>query len=165
MSLVETFHAEHKARLARMGGNPLPTRVRELPKPPEPVKPPAIRPINPEFYYSQMWFYDLIAFAPKPDAVTRPPLRKIARIVADSYGVSLQEMASQNRTKRIVEPRQVAMYLCRKLTLRSFPEIGMFFAGRDHTTVLHAVNKIERMRAFPEMARVVERLTSLVLAP
>jgi chromosomal replication initiator protein len=60
------------------------------------------------------------------------------------YGVTLQELTSEKRTRRIVGPRQVAMYLCRDLTDASLPAIGRAFGGRDHTTVLHAVKKVER---------------------
>jgi chromosomal replication initiator protein len=52
---------------------------------------------------------------------------------------------SSRRTANVVRPRQVAMYLAKQLTLRSLPEIGRRFGGRDHTTVLHAVRKIENL--------------------
>ncbi|MGE4372573.1 MAG: chromosomal replication initiator protein DnaA [Xanthobacter sp.] len=71
----------------------------------------------------------------------------ILRIVAKHYNVSRADILSQRRTANVVKPRQVAMYLAKTLTLRSLPEIGRRFGGRDHTTVLHAVRKIDRLLA------------------
>jgi chromosomal replication initiator protein len=64
-------------------------------------------------------------------------------VVARQYNVSRADLLSSRRTANVVRPRQVAMYLAKILTLRSLPEIGRRFGGRDHTTVLHAVRKIE----------------------
>ncbi len=67
----------------------------------------------------------------------------IQRCVAEEYGVSLAELKLKRRNKTIVIPRQVAMFLSRELTDLSFPEIGVCFGGKDHTTVLHSYNKIK----------------------
>ncbi len=67
----------------------------------------------------------------------------IQRCVTEEFGVSLSELKTRRRNKTIVLPRQVAMYLSRELTDLSLPEIGQFFGGKDHTTVLHAYNKIK----------------------
>jgi len=72
-------------------------------------------------------------------------IEDIQRIVARHYNVSRQDMLSNRRTRIIVRPRQVAMYLAKTLTSRSLPEIGRRFGGRDHTTVLHAMRKVEDM--------------------
>jgi chromosomal replication initiator protein len=64
--------------------------------------------------------------------------------VATRYNVSRSDILSERRTAAVVRPRQIAMYLSKVLTLRSLPEIGRRFGGRDHTTVLHAVRKIEK---------------------
>ena len=64
-------------------------------------------------------------------------------VVARHYNVSKADLLSGRRTRTIVRPRQIAMYLAKVLTPRSLPEIGRRFGGRDHTTVLHAVRKIE----------------------
>ena len=78
---------------------------------------------------------------------TRDPKRvkieDIQKLVATHYNVSRSDILSSRRTANVVRPRQVAMYLSKVLTLRSLPEIGRRFGGRDHTTVLHAVRKIE----------------------
>jgi len=70
-------------------------------------------------------------------------IEEIQRVVARHYNVSKQDLLSNRRTRSIVKPRQVAMYLAKMMTPRSLPEIGRRFGGRDHTTVLHAVRKIE----------------------
>ncbi len=78
---------------------------------------------------------------------TREPkkvkIEDIQRLVANHYNVSKSDILSSRRTATVVRPRQIAMYLSKALTLRSLPEIGRRFGGRDHTTVLHAVRKIE----------------------
>lgn len=79
---------------------------------------------------------------------TREPRRvkieDIQKLVASRYNVSRADILSERRTAAVVKPRQIAMYLSKILTLRSLPEIGRRFGGRDHTTVLHAVRKIEK---------------------
>lgn len=67
----------------------------------------------------------------------------IQRCVAEEFAVSLQDLKTKRRNKTIVLPRQIAMYLSRELTELSLPEIGEFFGGKDHTTVLHSYNKIK----------------------
>ncbi len=73
----------------------------------------------------------------------RVRIEEIQRVVARHYNVSKADLLSARRTRTIVRPRQIAMYLAKVLTPRSLPEIGRRFGGRDHTTVLHAVRKIE----------------------
>ncbi|MER2534175.1 MAG: chromosomal replication initiator protein DnaA, partial [Rhizobiaceae bacterium] len=73
----------------------------------------------------------------------RVRIEDIQRIVSRHYNVSKTELLSNRRTRTIVKPRQIAMYLAKVMTPRSLPEIGRRFGGRDHTTVLHAVRKIE----------------------
>lgn len=72
-------------------------------------------------------------------------IESIQRTVADFYSVSISDLKSPRRTKTLAHPRQVAMYLCKKLTPSSFPEIGTRFGGKDHTTVMHACRKIETL--------------------
>ena len=75
--------------------------------------------------------------------VTSP--KKIAEMVAEFYNVEMADLIKQSRKKEFVKPRQVAMYLIRKELDNSFPSIGDFFGGRDHTTVMHAVEKVDNM--------------------
>jgi chromosomal replication initiator protein len=86
---------------------------------------------------------ELLAHLVGAGEAKRVRIEDIQRIVARHYNVSRQELVSNRRTRVIVKPRQIAMYLAKMLTPRSFPEIGRRFGGRDHTTVLHAVRKIE----------------------
>jgi chromosomal replication initiator protein len=72
---------------------------------------------------------------------------EIQRKVAEHYHLKLSDMMSARRAREVARPRQVAMYLAKKLTPRSLPEIGRRFGGRDHTTVMHAVKRIEALRA------------------
>ncbi len=69
----------------------------------------------------------------------------IQRIVTKHFGVSRQDLLSSRRTRSIVRPRQVAMFLSKQLTQRSLPEIGKKFGGRDHTTVIHAIKKVNEL--------------------
>jgi chromosomal replication initiator protein len=81
----------------------------------------------------------------RPQEPKRVKIEDIQRVVARQYNVSRADLLSSRRTANVVRPRQVAMYLAKIMTLRSLPEIGRRFGGRDHTTVLHAVRKIETL--------------------
>ncbi len=76
----------------------------------------------------------------------RITIEEIQKRVAEHYNIKLSEMHSSRRSRAIARPRQVAMYLAKQLTARSLPEIGRKFGGRDHTTVMHAVRKIDELR-------------------
>ena len=93
----------------------------------------------------------------------RVRIEDIQRIVARHYNVSKTELLSNRRTRTIVKPRQIAMYLAKVMTPRSLPEIGRRFGGRDHTTVLHAVRKIEDLSgADNTLAQELELLRRLI---
>lgn len=74
-------------------------------------------------------------------------VEEIQRKVADHYSVRLSDMIGPKRTRTIARPRQVAMYLAKQMTSRSLPEIGRRFGGRDHTTIMHGVRKIQELMA------------------
>jgi len=76
----------------------------------------------------------------------RISIDQIQRKVADYYNVRMGDMLSARRSRAVARPRQIAMYLSKQLTTRSLPEIGRKFGGRDHTTVIHAVRKVESLR-------------------
>ncbi|MBX9977831.1 MAG: chromosomal replication initiator protein DnaA, partial [Alphaproteobacteria bacterium] len=83
----------------------------------------------------------------------RVTIDDIQKRVAEYYNIKLTEMHSAKRSQNIARPRQIAMYLAKTLTPRSLPEIGRRFGGRDHTTVIHAVRKVEElMEKDPELA-------------
>jgi chromosomal replication initiator protein len=83
----------------------------------------------------------------RPAEPKRVRIEDIQRVVARQYNVSRSDLLCSRRTANVVRPRQVAMYLAKILTLRSLPEIGRHFGGRDHTTVLHAVRKMDALIA------------------
>jgi chromosomal replication initiator protein len=89
---------------------------------------------------------------------------KIQNTVANFFNIPLAEMLSQRRSRPLARPRQIAMYLTKKMTTRSLPEIGRRFANRDHTTVIHAVKTIIKIsEKDDEMKRNIEQLRSLLL--
>ena len=89
---------------------------------------------------------------------------KIQHNVSNFFNIPLAEMLSQRRSRPLARPRQIAMYLAKKLTTRSLPEIGRRFANRDHTTVIHAVKTITRLsEKDDEMKKNIEQLRSLLL--
>jgi chromosomal replication initiator protein len=99
----------------------------------------------------------------RPGEPKRIRIEEIQRIVARHYNVSKQDLLSNRRTRIIVKPRQVAMYLAKTMTPRSLPEIGRRFGGRDHTTVLHAVRKIEDLTSNDtKLAQELELLKRLI---
>ncbi|WP_246152496.1 chromosomal replication initiator protein DnaA [Roseospira navarrensis] len=75
----------------------------------------------------------------------RITIEEIQKKVAEHYNIRIADMSSARRSRAVARPRQVAMYLSKQLTQRSLPEIGRKFGGRDHTTVMHAVKKIEEL--------------------
>jgi chromosomal replication initiator protein len=93
----------------------------------------------------------------------RVKIDDIQKLVASHYNISRADILSSRRTANVVRPRQIAMYLSKVLTLRSLPEIGRRFGGRDHTTVLHAVRKIEELAAKDKgLAEVIELLKRIL---
>lgn len=97
----------------------------------EPKKPPAV-PKNP------LWFRML-------DDKPLPTMDNIIRVVADHYGLTPTDIRSGRRERKVVHPRMIATYIARNLTELSYPQIGRFVGGRDHSTAVHAFQKIERL--------------------
>jgi chromosomal replication initiator protein len=84
---------------------------------------------------------------------------QIQRKVCDFFGIKMSDLKAQNRTKAIAFPRQIAMYLSRQLTHASLSEVGRAFGGKDHTTVLHAVDKIQNLlQEDPKLRKIVDGL-------
>jgi chromosomal replication initiator protein len=87
----------------------------------------------------------------------------IQKKVAKYYEIKLSDMSSAKRSRCIARPRQIAMYLCKQLTIRSLSEIGRKFGGKDHTTVMHAVKKVEELRATDcEINKDIEKITNII---
>lgn len=152
MSYAAQLQAEHKARLVRLG-----------------VSRKAVKELNELLTQQEELIADIKANETKvPDAVTewvqrqraitaeiksavqggedaRPSLLAIQSATAAYFNISRDDLKARRRTADITHPRQVGYFLCKSLTLRSLPEIGRFFGGRDHTTVLHGVRKVEHL--------------------
>jgi chromosomal replication initiator protein len=102
----------------------------------------------------QRLLHDMLSSGPKTVSTG-----DVQKKVADYFSVSLADMLSNNRSRSVVLPRQIAMYLCKKMTTRSLSEISRRFNKKDHTTVLHAVKRIEQLTAEDSDVRTdVERL-------
>jgi len=96
----------------------------------------------------------------------RMTMAGIKEAVCEHFGLSMIEMESDRRSRDVARPRQVSMYLCKRLTHNSLPQIGNSHGNRDHTTVIHAVRQIERFRAEdPELDFEVEALIAELSKP
>ncbi len=86
-------------------------------------------------------------------------IHRIQKIVSEYFQISVEDIKSKKRSSNIAFPRQIAMYLCRKLTNESFPKIGTEFGGKDHSTVMHSVEKIEKeVENNKELSNIIEKL-------
>lgn len=86
-------------------------------------------------------------------------ITRIQKIVAEYFQISVEDIRSKKRSSNISFPRQIAMYLCRKLTNESFPKIGTEFGGKDHSTVMHSVEKIEQeIKNNSDLASIIKKL-------
>jgi chromosomal replication initiator protein len=128
------FHekiAAHAAALAAPKEPPAPAAIE-----PEVVAAETDPPATP--MSSREWFWPV-------EAEAFPKIRKIQEVVGRYYGVTRADLMSIRRMKELVRPRHVAIYLAKQLTAESLPAIGRRFGGRDHTTCLYALRKIERL--------------------
>ncbi len=86
-------------------------------------------------------------------------ITRIQKVVSEYFQISVEDIRSKKRSSNIAFPRQIAMYLCRKLTNESFPKIGTEFGGKDHSTVMHSVEKIEQeIKNNSDLAGIIEKL-------
>ncbi len=86
-------------------------------------------------------------------------IHRIQKIVSEYFQITVEDIRSKKRSSNISFPRQIAMYLCRKMTSESFPKIGTEFGGKDHSTVMHSVDKIEEeIKVNPDLAKIIEKL-------
>lgn len=123
--------------------------------PPEPY-----RSLEPE-WWPGMWFGDLVSSC----KIGAASVGFIQDVVAKDYGVTKFDLISKKRIHKYVLPRQIAMYFARVLLDRPFPDIGRRFGARDHTTVIHAVQKISaRCVSDPEFAIKIAALRAEILA-
>ena len=149
MSLAHDLITARRDRLARFAAVAVPDhgidlrrRFKVVPEP-EPVEQP--KPIEPEPE-------PIMAEPSEPKLTERPPgflklqVKDIAKAVAKHYGVGLNDLYSARRTVRVVNPRHVAIWVVYKVMACTMPEIGRRFGGRDHTTILHAIRRIDAKR-------------------
>ncbi len=86
-------------------------------------------------------------------------ISRIQKIVSEYFQITVEDIRSKKRSSNISFPRQIAMYLCRTMTSESFPRIGTEFGGKDHTTVMHSVEKIEKeIKVNKDLANIIEKL-------
>jgi len=86
-------------------------------------------------------------------------VHRIQRIVSEYFQISVEDIRSKKRSANIAFPRQIAMYLCRNITGESFPKIGTEFGGKDHSTVMHSVEKIENeIKVNKDLYNIIEKL-------
>ena len=156
MTFAQQLAVERRARLMRLGAIPTkpvakPTEAALLQPKPEPII--FVPPV--ESFYPSMWFWDLVS----SDGKMQPTIKNIQMLVSAKYGVAISEIVSARRDKSVILPRHVAFYLVKQLTTYSYPVIGRYFGGRDHSTIIHAVQKVEaRMQSEPDLRRDVMSL-------
>ena len=86
-------------------------------------------------------------------------IQRIQKIVSEYFQISVEDIRSKKRSSNISFPRQIAMYLCRNMTSESFPKIGTEFGGKDHSTVMHSCEKIEReIKTNKDLADTIDKL-------
>ena len=91
-------------------------------------------------------------------------IENIKKTVCDYFKINVSEMLSQGRSRYLVRPRQIAMYLTKNLTSKSLPDIGREFSGRDHTTVIHSVKTIDKLKGRDEeISKAIEKLKNKIL--
>jgi chromosomal replication initiator protein len=96
-----------------------------------------------------------------PDPVVS--ISRIQKLVADHYKIDPENLKARSNVRQVLLPRQVAMYLCKRLAKKSYPEIARHFGGKHHTTVIHSVEKIEQdMKSNRELAATIERMIEAV---
>lgn len=161
------LHASIAARAAaleekkRQASPILPAAIAEL-SVPAPALPVAISP----GYFPPPHFPDtFVGGDPEPLVFPETPrIRDVQLAVATAYRMTLAEMLSKRRFGPLVNARQVAMHLCCRMTFKSLPEIGRYFGGMDHTTVLHADRQIIiKSRVNPELSERIELLREDIL--
>lgn len=156
------YYDAHKARQALWRTLRPPP---ELPKPCVAVRSPIARLLEQAEISRQMFAANhmLDAVAEVEKVEPRIFVRDIIKACADHWRVTVLDIKSSRRPMSIVVPRQVGMYLSRQLTKCSLPEIGRIFGGRDHTTILHAVNKITRLlQTDDELRAAVEAIKGML---
>jgi chromosomal replication initiation ATPase DnaA len=157
MSFVQSLHQAHKARLTRMATVTAKAGLHIAKRDPAPRY---VLDAN----YERAWAAALLGDGERPPP--QPRVAEIQRATAHDFRITLTDLLSARRTHDVIRPRQVAMYLAKRFTRKSFPAIARLFGDRDHTTVLHAVRKIEqRLATDAELAASVARISQALDHP
>jgi hypothetical protein len=140
MSVIETLAQARKERLQRIAASAVPQAA--TPAGARPGEPTVARSrAVPDRNYERMWAAVIMGVGGQ--SLLRPRVVDILRATALQFGITPDEILAEGHTRKFARPRHVAMYLAKRLTPKSLAEIGRAFAGRDHTTVFHAVKGIE----------------------
>jgi hypothetical protein len=152
MSVVEALAQARRERLQRIAARAVQQMEEAVPAADvhlTPRAPGAKRRYASDPADERAWAMEILGLV---DALVPPPRKprivEIQRATAARCGVPVSELLSERRGQRVSKARHLAMYLARELTLKSFPEIGYAFGGRDHSTVLHGVRRIEAKLPF-----------------
>ena len=94
-------------------------------------------------------------------SVYKNDVHRIQRIVCEYFKIDIEDLKGKKRSKDVNYPRQIAIYLCRKMTNESFPKMGTYFGGRDHSTIISAYQRIERdLKTNSQLQQVIKELKS-----
>jgi hypothetical protein len=165
MSIIETLHQARKARLKRIAERAVtqtaPDAVSHL-RVARPYPPPRCR-LDRD--YERAWALEILGVVARDDRPrARLKVEHVQRATAQHFGISRSEMLSPGRAHSLSRPRHVAMYLAKTLTTKSYAEIGRCFGDRNHTTVLHAVRRIEDLFAHDaELAASVDDIREMLV--
>lgn len=137
----------------------LKTHHPEIDPEPEPI------PVLPPISNRLLKFANEIMTDGSPPVPPQPTIREIQDAVCSHFSINRIDLLSNRRQQKFVRPRQIGIYLCRKFTIRSYPEIGNKFGGRDHSTAIAAVERVELLLPTdPNICRSVEYLSAVVSA-
>lgn len=140
----QQLRVEHRERQARFATAALAKHFVPI------LRASGLAPITPEMFAEAHRIIDSGAVINRMDIVQRA--------VAAKFGVTIPELKSIRQGNRIVIPRQLAMFICKEMTSKSLPEIGRAFGGRHHTTVMHALDRVEQRMADPAFAKIVDEI-------
>jgi chromosomal replication initiator protein len=152
MSVIEALAQARRERLQRIAARAVAQRELSAPQQQAPVMSAAEawrRQLISEAADERAWAVEIMGLSDGSPAPVRPPrVLEIQRATAEHFGVPVSELLTERRNRRTTRARHLAMYLAREMTLKTFPEIGRAFGGRDHSTVLHGVRRIEEKLPF-----------------
>jgi Bacterial dnaA protein helix-turn-helix len=142
MSIIETLHRARQARLQRIAARAV-VQPAAGAAPQQAARPMAGSRGRTDGDYERAWAFEMLGLVARADRFAKLRLEDVQRATARHFGLARGDILSLQPSRAAARLRQVAMYLARQLTAKSYPELGRAFGGRDHSTVLHAVRRIE----------------------